>query len=127
MKSAPRISVIIFAEMVDVLPSGDAETEPGRDGISEVRKTRKGEWWQVHGWSAAEVACAAVMPSPECVGCHGPEELPAPDTSPGECCERVTCHGHALDRRGSPRTTASPRRVRARVVASRDLSSAQQT
>ena len=29
---------------VDVLPSGDAETKPGCDGMSEVRKTRKGEW-----------------------------------------------------------------------------------
>ena len=27
---------------VDVLPSGDAETEPGRDSMSQVRKTRKG-------------------------------------------------------------------------------------
>ena len=60
---------------VDVLPSVDAETEPGREGMSEVRKTRKGEWWQVHGWSAAVVRCAAVMPPAECVDCHGPEEL----------------------------------------------------
>ena len=29
---------------VDVLPRGDAETEPGRDSMSEVRKTSKGEW-----------------------------------------------------------------------------------
>ena len=29
---------------VDVLPSGDAETKPGCDSMSEVRKTRKGEW-----------------------------------------------------------------------------------
>ena len=50
----------------------------------------------------------------------------APDASPGECCKRVTCHGHALDRRGCPRTTASPRRVRACMLASWDLS-AQQT
>ena len=28
---------------VDVLPSGDAETKPGCDGMSEARKTRKGE------------------------------------------------------------------------------------
>ena len=28
---------------VDVLPSGNAETRPGCDGMSEVRKTRKGE------------------------------------------------------------------------------------
>ena len=61
--------------VVDVLLSGDAETEPGCDGMSEVRKTRKGEWWQVHGWSAAVVRCAAVMPPAERVGCHGPEEL----------------------------------------------------
>ena len=60
---------------VDVLASGDAETEPGCDGMSEVRKTRKGEWWQLHGRSAAEVTCAAVMPPAECVGYHGPEEL----------------------------------------------------
>ena len=59
---------------VDVLPSEDAETEPGRD-VSEVRKTRKGEWWQFHGRSAAKVTCAAVMPSAERVGRHGPEEL----------------------------------------------------
>ena len=30
---------------VDVLPSGDAEAQPGRDGMCEVRETRKGEWW----------------------------------------------------------------------------------
>ena len=54
------------ARAADVLPSGDDETEPGRDGMCEVRETRKGERWQVH---------AAVMPSAECVGCHGPEEL----------------------------------------------------
>ena len=29
---------------VDVLPSGDAETKPSCDSMSEVRKTRKGEW-----------------------------------------------------------------------------------
>ena len=29
---------------VDVLPSGDAETKPGCDSMSEVRKTRMGEW-----------------------------------------------------------------------------------
>ena len=51
----------------------------------------------------------------------------APDASTSDCCERVTCHGHALDWRGSPRTTASPRRVCACVLASRDLSSAKQT
>ena len=28
---------------VDVLPSGDAETKPGCDGMSEVREGRKGE------------------------------------------------------------------------------------
>ena len=28
---------------VDVLPSGDAETKPRCDGMSEIRKTRKGE------------------------------------------------------------------------------------
>ena len=60
---------------VDVLPIGDAETKPGCDGMSEVRKTRKGEWWQVHGRSAAKATCAAVMPSAECVRRHGPEEL----------------------------------------------------
>ena len=60
---------------VDVLPSGDAEAEPGRDGMCEVRETRQGEWWQVHGWSAAVVRCAAVVPSAECVGRHEPEEL----------------------------------------------------
>ena len=60
---------------VDVLPSGDAEAEPAHGGMCEVRKTRKGEWWQLHGWSAAVVRCAAVMPSAECVGRHGPEEL----------------------------------------------------
>ena len=59
----------------DVLQSVGAETECGRDGMNEVHKTRKGEWWQLHGRSAAEVRCAAVMPSAECVGCHGPEEL----------------------------------------------------
>ena len=36
---------------------------------------------------------------------------PAPAASPGECCKRATCHGHALDRRESPGTTASPRRT----------------
>ena len=46
---------------VDVLPSGDAETEPGRDGKSEVRKTRKGEWWQFCGRSASCTACAALI------------------------------------------------------------------
>ena len=29
---------------VDVLPSGDAEAEPGRDSMCQVRKTRQGEW-----------------------------------------------------------------------------------
>ena len=29
---------------LDVLPSGGAETKPGCDSMSEVRKTRKGEW-----------------------------------------------------------------------------------
>ena len=29
---------------VDVLPSEDAETKPGCNGMSEVRKTSKGEW-----------------------------------------------------------------------------------
>ena len=29
---------------VDMLPSGDAEAKPGYNGMSEVRKTRKGEW-----------------------------------------------------------------------------------
>ena len=29
---------------VDVLPSGDVETKPGCDSMSEIRKTRKGEW-----------------------------------------------------------------------------------
>ena len=76
---------------VDVLPSGDAEAEPGCDGMSEVRKTRKGEWWQVHGWSAAVVRCAAFTPPAECVGCHGPEEL-----------RHQMLRGHALDERGSP-------------------------
>ena len=60
---------------VDVLRRGDAEIEPGRDGMSEVRKTRNGEWWQLHGRSAAVVRCAAVMPPVECVGCHRPEEF----------------------------------------------------
>ena len=110
---------------VDVQPSGDAETEPGRDGMSEVHKTGKGEWWQLHVRSAAEVMCATVMPSAECVGCHGPKTS-APNASPSECCKRVSSLGHALDRRGSPGTTASPRRVCACMLASRDLSSAQQ-
>ena len=52
---------------------------------------------------------------------------PPPAASPCECCKRATCHGHALDKRGSPGTTASPRRVCACMLASRDLSSAQQT
>ena len=52
---------------VDWLSSVDAETELGRDGMSEVRK------WQIHGRFAAEVRCAAVMPPAECVGRHGPE------------------------------------------------------
>ena len=30
--------------VVDVLPRRDAETEPGRDNMCQVRKTRKGEW-----------------------------------------------------------------------------------
>ena len=29
---------------VDVLPCGDAETKPGCNDMSEVRKTSKGEW-----------------------------------------------------------------------------------
>ena len=29
---------------VDVLPRGDAETKPDCNGMSEVRKTSKGEW-----------------------------------------------------------------------------------
>ena len=58
-----------------MLPNGDAETELARDGMCEVRETRKGDWWQVHGRSAAVVTCAAVVPSVECVGCHRPEEL----------------------------------------------------
>ena len=77
------------AHGVDVLPRGDAETEPGGESMSEVRKTRKGEWWQVHGRSAAEVTCAAVMPSAECVRRHGPEELQyqmlRPANIVGEC------------------------------------------
>ena len=77
---------------VDVLPSGDAETKQGCDGMR-----------------------------------FGARRAPAPDPSPGECCKRVTCHGHALDRRGIPRTTASPRRVRACTLASWDLSSAHWT
>ena len=45
--------------------------------MCQVRKTRKGEWWQLHGRSAAEVStgCATVVPPAERVGCHGPEEL----------------------------------------------------
>ena len=90
--------------------------------LSEVGETRKGEWWQLHGRSAAEVTCAAVMPS-----APRARRAPAPDASPGECCERVSCHGHALDKRGSLGTTASPRLVCAFMFASRDLSLAQQT
>ena len=41
-----------------MLPSEDAETDPGRDGMCEVRETRKGELLQVHGWSVAVVRCA---------------------------------------------------------------------
>ena len=64
-----------------------------------------------------------------CGTCRVPRarRAPAPGASPGECCKRVSCHGHTHDRRGSPRTTASPRRVCASMLASRDLSSAQQT
>ena len=58
-----------------MLPSVDAETEHDPEGMSEVRKTRKGEWWQLHGRSAVEVRCPAVLPFAECVGCHGTEEL----------------------------------------------------
>ena len=36
-------------------------------------------------------------------------------------CKRMSCHGHAHDRGESPRTTASPRRVRACMLASRDI------
>ena len=43
--------------------------------MSQVRKTRKGEWWQFRGRSAADVRCAAVMPPAERVWRHGPEEL----------------------------------------------------
>ena len=62
---------------VDVLPSGDAEAEPARDGMCEVRETRKGEWWQLHERSAAEVSigCVTVVPPAERIGCHCPEEL----------------------------------------------------
>ena len=90
-----------------MLPRVDAETEPGCDGMSEVRKTRKGEWWQPTA-VCPEVTCAAVMPPTECVGRH----------APSECCERVSRDGHALDKRGSPRTKASPRQVRACMFAS---------
>ena len=60
------------------------------------------------------------------LSCHL-RNAPVPDASPCECCKRATCRGHALDRRGSPGTTASPRRVCACMFASRGLSSAQQT
>ena len=62
-----------------------------------------------------------------CGMCRVPrtQRVPAPDALPRECCKRVSCDEHALDRRGSPRTTASPRRV-GWMLASRDLSSAQQ-
>ena len=56
-----------------------------------------------------------------------PRRARAPAATPGECCRRVSCHGHAHHKRGSPRTTTSPRRVRVCMLASRDLSSAQQT
>ena len=64
-----------------------------------------------------------------CGMCRAPRtrRAPAPDASPSEFCKRATCHGHALDRRGSPGTSASPRRVCACMLAPRDLSAAQQT
>ena len=79
-----------------MLPNGDVETEPARDGMREVRETRKGEWWQVHGRSAAEVRCAAVKPSAECVACHGPEKLQHQMLRPANVVSER--RGHALDR-----------------------------
>ena len=58
-----------------MLPSGGAETESGFDSTSQVRKTRKDEWWQLHGRSTSCIGCASVVPPSESVGCHGPEEL----------------------------------------------------
>ena len=52
------------------------------------------------------------MPPAECVGCHGPEELWHQMLRPASVVsERLAVD--ALDRRGSPGTTASPRQVRA--------------
>ena len=61
--------------------------------------------------------------------CRAPRarRAPPPAASPGECCKRVSCHGHVLDKCGSPGTTASPRRARVCMLASQDLSPAQQT
>ena len=82
---------------VDVLPSGDAETEPGCDGMSEVRKRRKGAWCSSTGglprWSGAPPSCHLRKVS----GDTGPKSS-STNYSPGECCKRATCHGHALDK-----------------------------
>ena len=86
--------------------------------MCEVRETRKGEWWQVHGRSAAEVTCAAVMPPAECVGCHGPEELRHQVLRPANVVGKCL----AMDTR-----LIGVEVLCACMFASRDLSSAQQT
>ena len=87
--------------------------------MCQVPKTRKDEWWQFHGRSAAGVS----------IGCATVSGATGPKSSSSSCFarRRVSCHGHAHDWRESPRTTASPRRARECMLASWDLSSAQQT
>ena len=70
-----------------MLPRGDAETEPGRDSVSQIRKTRKGEWWQFHGRSSAGVSigCATVMHLRNVSGATGPK------SSGTSCFARRSC------------------------------------
>ena len=115
-------------------------------GSSSMSSSRSTRWWTCFQEGTPSVRFArrekanggsftgglpprSALGAPPSGTCRVPRarRAPAPAASPGECWKRMSCHGHAHDRRGSPRTTPSPRRVRVCMLASRDLSSAQKT
>ena len=63
-------------------------------------------------WTVCQLHCVRRSHA-TCGMCRVPwaRRDPAPASSPGECCRRMSWRGHGRDMRGSPRTTASPRRA----------------